>query len=139
MVEVSSVRTRARLMHPRVVLLPSTPPRVIAQLPQVKLRLSEPDINGRFDRCDDLRFSKGNTERAEKRSDHGAVTLWLHSLGQQQARPGAILPHGRAILSFDGSHMKNLSGHPDVCVGDILLSCRIERPISKTSAFTFSM
>jgi hypothetical protein len=84
---------------------------VIAQLPQVKLRLPEPDVNGRVDRCDDLRFSKGNTERAEKRSDHGAVTLWLHSLGQQQARPGAILPHCRAILSFDGSHMKNLSGH----------------------------
>jgi hypothetical protein len=75
MAEVSSVRKRARLMHPRVILLPSTPPRVIAQLPQVKLRLPEPDVDGRFDRCDDLRFSKGNTERAEKRSDHGAVTL----------------------------------------------------------------
>ena len=111
MAEVSSVRKRTRLMHPRVMLLPRTPPRVIAQLSQMKLRLPEPDVNGRFDRCDDLRFSKGDTEHTEQRSDHGAVTLWLHSLGQQQARPSAILRHCRAILSFDGSHMKNLLVH----------------------------
>jgi hypothetical protein len=99
------------LVHPRVLLLPVAPTRVITQLPQVKMRFPEPHVNGRFDRRDDLRFSEGNTERAEKRSNHGAVTLWLHSLGQQQARPGAILRYCRAILIFDGSHMKNLSGH----------------------------
>jgi hypothetical protein len=29
----------------------------------VKLRLPELDVNGRFDRRDELRFSKGNAER----------------------------------------------------------------------------
>jgi hypothetical protein len=104
--EISSVRMRTRLMHSRVMRLPRTPPRVIAQLPQVKLRLPEPDVNGCFDRCDDFRFSKSDTERAEKRSNHGTVTLWLHSVSKQQARPSAILPHCRAILSFDCRHAK---------------------------------
>jgi len=80
MAEVSSVCTRTRVMHPLVILFPGTPPRVIASLPQMKLRLSEADVNGRFDRRDDLRFSKGDTEHTEQRSDHGAVTLWLHAL-----------------------------------------------------------
>jgi hypothetical protein len=57
----------------------------------VKLCLPEPDVNGWFDRCDDFRVSKRNTEHTEQRADDGAVTLWLHSLGQQQARPGALL------------------------------------------------
>jgi hypothetical protein len=88
---------------------------VIAQLPQVKLRLPEPDVNGCFDRRDDFRFSKGDSEHTEQRADHGAIMLWLHSLGEQQARPGAILLHRRAILSFDSSHTKNLLCHDLIC------------------------
>src|SRR5262249_41253880 len=86
----------------------NTPARVIAQLSQVKQCLPESDVNRRFDRRDDLRFSKGDTEHPEQRTDHSAVTLRLDSVGQQQARPWAILPHDRAILSFDGSHTQNL-------------------------------
>jgi hypothetical protein len=108
MAEVASVHERTRLRHPAVIRLPSAPPRMIAELSYVKLRLPEPDVNGRFNRRDNLRFSKGDTEHTEQRADHGAVALRLHSLGQQQARPGAIRRHGRAILSFDGSHIKNL-------------------------------
>jgi hypothetical protein len=89
--EVSPLYESSRLMPLAVTLLPSIPPRVIADLPQVKLRLPKPDVNGRFDRRDDLRFSKGDPEHTEQRSDHGAVTLWFYSLGKQQARPGAIL------------------------------------------------
>jgi hypothetical protein len=63
---------------------------MIAELPYVKLRLPEPDVNGRFHRRDNLRFRKGDTEYTEQRADHGAVTLRLHALGQQHARPGAI-------------------------------------------------
>jgi hypothetical protein len=73
--------------------LPRTPPQVITQLPQVKLRLPEPDVNGRRDWRDDFRFSKSDTERTEQGADHSAVTLWLHSLGKQQTRPGAIPRH----------------------------------------------
>jgi hypothetical protein len=108
---LSSVCTRTRLGESRVLLLAILPPPVIAQFPQVKLRLPEPDVNGRFDWRDDLCVSKGDTEHTEQRADHGAVTLWLHSLGQQQAHPGAILPHWCALLSFDGSHRKNLPVH----------------------------
>jgi hypothetical protein len=103
---IFSVRMRTRLRHPRVMRLPRTPLRVIAQLPQVKLRLPEPDVNGRFDRCDDFRFSKSDTERAEQRSNHGTVTLWLHSMSKQQTRPRAIFLYCRAILSFDCRHVK---------------------------------
>jgi hypothetical protein len=35
----------------------------------------------------------------------------MYALSTQQARPGAIHRHGRAILSFDGSHRKNFSVH----------------------------
>jgi hypothetical protein len=81
---------------------------VIAELPDLKLRLPEPDVNGRFDRCDDLCFRTGDTEHTEQRTDHGAVALRLHSLGKQQARPGAILRRGHAILRFNGHHRNNL-------------------------------
>jgi len=74
----------------------------------MKLRLSEPDVNGRFDRRDELCVSTGDPEHTEQRTDHGAVTMRLHSLGQQQARPVAILRRGRAILRFDGHHRNNL-------------------------------
>jgi len=69
-------------VYPRFFLLPVTPTLVIEQIPQVQMRLPEPDVNGRFDRCDDLRFRKGHPESAEKRSDHGAVTRWLHPVRQ---------------------------------------------------------
>jgi hypothetical protein len=82
MAEVFSVCKQTPLTHTRVMRLPRPPQRVIAQLPYVKLRLSELDINRRLDRRDDLRFSKGDTKHPEKRADHGAVTLWLHSLGK---------------------------------------------------------
>jgi hypothetical protein len=52
--EVSSVYRHARVMHPRVMRLPGTPPGLIAQLPYVKLCLPKPDINWRFDRRDNL-------------------------------------------------------------------------------------
>ena len=81
---------------------------MITQLPQVKLRLPEPDVNGRCDRRDDLRFRKGDAEHTEQRADHGAILLWLHPLGEQHVRLGALLLHGRAILSFYGSHTTNL-------------------------------
>jgi len=51
------------------------PPQVIAQFPQVKCGLPEPDVNGRFDWRDDLCVSKGDTEHTKQRADHGAVTL----------------------------------------------------------------
>jgi hypothetical protein len=105
------VRTRPRLRPPRVLRVPSPPPRVITQFPQVKLRLPEPDVNGRCDRRDDLRFRKGDAEHTEQRTDHGAILLWLQPLGEQQARRGAILLHCRALLSFDGSHTTNLLCH----------------------------
>jgi hypothetical protein len=54
--------------------LPVTPTLVIKQFPQVKVRLPEPDVNGRCDRRDDLRFCKGHPENAEQRANHGAVT-----------------------------------------------------------------
>jgi hypothetical protein len=72
---------------------------VITQLPQVKLRLPELDVNGRLDRRDDLRLSKGHTESAEKRADHAAVTLRLDSVCQQQTRLDAL-------LSYNCSHTK---------------------------------
>jgi hypothetical protein len=81
--EISSVCTRACLMSPGVLRWPNTPLRGLAQLPQVKLCLSEPDVNGRFDRRDDLRFRKSDAEHTEQRADHGAVTLWLQSLSKQ--------------------------------------------------------
>jgi len=77
------------------------------QLPQGKLRLPELDVNGRFDWRDELRLSTGNTERAQKRADHAAVTRWLESVGKQQARLGAILSHCCAILNFDCRHAKS--------------------------------
>jgi hypothetical protein len=138
MAEVSSVCTRTRVMHPLVILFPGTPPRVIASLPQMKLCLSEADVNGRFDRRDDLRFSKGDTEHTEQRSDHGAVTLWLHALSEQQARPGAILRHSRAILRFDGSHMQNL---PDYGMDTNRCSSRAgvtRLPLKTTSTYAWS-
>jgi hypothetical protein len=106
MAEVSSVCTRIRLMPLRVMRLPRRLSRVVTQLPQVKLRLPEPDVNRRFDRCDDFRFSESDPERAEQRSNHGTVTLRLHSMSKQQARPSAIFLHCRAILSFDCRHAK---------------------------------
>src|SRR5215510_3879596 len=111
MAEVPSVRKCTCLLHLRVILLPSTPPWVIAELPYVKLCLLELDINGCCHRGNDLRFSKGDTEHTKQRTDHGAITLRLHSLGKQQAQPGAILRHCRSIFSFYGSHMKNLPVH----------------------------
>jgi hypothetical protein len=65
--------------------------RVIAQIPQVKMRFPELDINGRGDWRDDLCLRKSDPKRAEQRPDHGAVTRRLH----------AILPRCRVILSFD--------------------------------------
>jgi hypothetical protein len=79
---VSSVRQRTRLVYPRFFLLPVTPTLVIKQIPQVKMRLPEPDVNGRCDRRDDFRFRKGHPESAEQRSDYSAVTRWLHSVRQ---------------------------------------------------------
>jgi hypothetical protein len=70
------------------------------------MRLPELDINGRLDRRDDLRFSTGNTEHAQKRAHDGAVTRWLESMGKQQARLGAILSHCYAILCFGCRHAK---------------------------------
>ena len=95
-----------RLGHLHVVRCIVTLPRVSTQLPQMKLRLSELDVNGRFDRRDELRFSKGNAQRVQKRADDGAVTRRLESVGKQQARLGAILPHCCAILSFGYRHAK---------------------------------
>src|SRR5215831_15118415 len=111
MAEVLAVRPCPRLLHPAVLLVPRTPPRVIAELPDMKLRLPEPDVNGRFDRRDELCVSPGDTEHTEQRTDHGAVTMRLHALGQQQARPGAIFRRGLAVLRFDGHHRNNLLVH----------------------------
>ena len=73
---IAPSRMRLRLGYPYVVRFPLTLPRVSTQLPQVKMRLPELDVNRRFDRRDELRFSTGNTERAQKRADDGAVTCW---------------------------------------------------------------
>jgi hypothetical protein len=72
----------------------------------VKLRLPELDVNGRFDRRDEIRFRKGNAQRVQKRADDGAVTRRFESMGQQQARLRAILPHGCALLSVGCRHAK---------------------------------
>src|SRR5262245_3751301 len=105
---MSSVRKRMRLGQPHVVHCTVMPPRVSTQLPQVKLRLPELDVNGRFDRRDELRFSKGNIKRVQKRADDGAVTHRLESVGKQQTQRGAILPHCCAILNFGYRHAKPL-------------------------------
>jgi len=105
-VSIASVRQRTRLGYPYVVRFLLTPPRVRTQLPQVKMRLPELDVNGRFDWRDELRFSTSNTERAQKRADDGAVTRWLESVGKQQARLGAILSHCYTILNFNCRHAK---------------------------------
>jgi hypothetical protein len=76
------------------LLGPVTPSLVLAQIPQVKMRLPAPDINGRGDRRDDLGCRNGHPERAEQRADYGAVTCRLRSLCKQQARLGAILSFG---------------------------------------------
>jgi hypothetical protein len=60
--------------------------RVSAQLSQVKLCLSEPHVNGRFDGRDQVCISTGYAKGAEKRTDHGTVTRRLPTLRQQQAR-----------------------------------------------------
>jgi len=83
-----------------------TPPQMTTQLPQVKLRLSELNVNGCFDWRDDFRLSKGNTERVQKRADDGAVTRRLESMGKQQARLGVGLPHCCAIFGFGCGHVK---------------------------------
>ena len=81
MAEVAAVRARPRLRPPAVLRVPRTPPRGIAELPDVKLRLPEPDVNGRFHRRDDLRVHTGDTEPPEQRADHGTVPLRLHAVG----------------------------------------------------------
>jgi hypothetical protein len=88
------------------VLWDVTLPQVTTQLPQVKLCLPELDVNGCFDRCDDLRFRKGNAQRLQKRTDEGAVTRRLESVGKQQARLGMVLPPCCAILDFGCRHVK---------------------------------
>ncbi len=103
---MASVWKRTRLGHPHGARCAVTPPRGMTQLPQVKLRLPELDVNGRFDQRDELRFRKGHTERAQQRAEDGAVTRRLESLGQQHARLGAILPHCCALLSFGCRHAK---------------------------------
>src|ERR1043166_4163356 len=90
---VSSGRTRTSLVHPRG-LLPVTPGREIAQLPQVKMRLPEPHVNGRFDGRDEICISTGHAKSAEKCTEYGAVTLRLATLRQHQARLDTLLSCG---------------------------------------------
>jgi hypothetical protein len=103
---IASVRKHTRLWYPYVVRFSLTPPRVSPQFPQVKMCLPELDVNGRFDWRHELCFSTGNTERVQKRADDGAVTRRLESVGKQQARLDAILPHCCAIFSFGCRHAK---------------------------------
>jgi hypothetical protein len=78
----------------------------------VELRLSELDVNGCFGWRDDLRFSKGNAQRLQKRTDDGAVTRRLESVGKQQARLGVVLPPCCAILDFGCRHVKSSLSTP---------------------------
>src|SRR5262249_26300937 len=99
------VRQRPGLVYSYVVLLDVTPAQVTTQLPQVKLCMSELDVNGCFDWRDDLRFSKGDAQCLQKRTDDGAVTRRLESVGKQQARLGVVLSHCCAILDFGCRHV----------------------------------
>src|SRR5262249_4534112 len=132
---VASVRHNTRLGLRRIWLFPVTSTQVIVQIPQVKMRLPEPDINGCFDRCDDLCFRKGYPERAEQRADHGAVTRRLHAMRSQQARRRMLLPHYRALLSCgSGHHTPPSSPHVSTIAGGPapLQRCSSHAPLGAT-------
>ncbi len=91
---LSSVCTRTSLGESRVLLLAILPPPVIAQFPQVKLRLPEPDVNGRFDWRNDLwasnKRTRGRSSRPGVRSSASMAAIGKTSLSMRWT-PGAAL------------------------------------------------